>query len=430
MNYNSPVGVDRTDSVTDSGTTTPLSLKTTHGLARQPESRDAQHGGAADEALNGESDIARSGKRRLIIISAAVLLVLLVVAAYFLGSDDSVTLAEGADAADNQIPAVSTIVPGRSTVQGRITASGTLSARRPIPVGSVGEGGAVQTVLVDEGDWVRQGQVLAVIDRSVQSRQLQAQSAQVAVNQSDLQLAQSNLDRALQLVDRGFISQADVDRLTATRDAARARVRVAEAQTGELRARNARLNIVAPAAGLVLERSVDPGQVVGAGTQLFTLAKGGEMQLSAQISEADLSRISVGANAAVQPVGTDRSFVGQVWQIAPTIDEQSRQGTARIALSYDEALRPGGFATTTLQSGTVSAPVLPESAIQSDANGSFVFVVNPDDRVVRRPIKTGLVTSDGIVIASGLAGNERVVLRAGGFLSEGDQVTSRPARAD
>ena len=132
-----------------------------------------------------------------------------------------------------QIPAVTVLAPGSGTIEGVINATGTLAARREMPVGVVGEGGRVISVPVEAGDWVGAGQVLAVIDRSVQSQQAESQAAQIQVARADAELAQANLDRALQLVDRGFISKADVDRLTATRDAAAARVRVAEAQYGE-----------------------------------------------------------------------------------------------------------------------------------------------------------------------------------------------------
>ena len=101
-----------------------------------------------------------------------------------------------------------------------INATGTLAARREIPVGVVGEGGAVSRVFVDAGDWVKQGQVLVSVDRSVQVQQAAALEAQIGVARADAQLAQNELDRALQLVERGFISKADVDRKTATRDSA------------------------------------------------------------------------------------------------------------------------------------------------------------------------------------------------------------------
>jgi RND family efflux transporter MFP subunit len=321
--------------------------------------------------------------------------------------------------------------PGRTTVEGEITATGSLAARREMPVGVVGEGGRVVSVPVDAGDWVSQGQVLARIDRSVQSQQVQSFSAQVQVAQSDADLAQANLDRALQLVERGFVSQADVDRLTATRDAAVARVRVAQAQLAELRARNARLDILAPAAGYVLERNVEPGQTVSAGSPpLFRIARGGEMELLARLNEDALASISPGTRAQVRPVGTDKLFTGQVWQVSPIISEQDRQGTARIALSYAPGLRPGGFATATIASGTVVAPILPESAVLSDEDGAYVLIINGEDKAERRAVTTGTVTSKGIVIAEGLNGSERVVLRAGGFLTEGETVRTQLAELD
>ena len=127
------------------------------------------------------------------------------------------------------------------------------------------------------------------------------------------------------------------------------------------------------------------------------------------------------------PVGTDATYIGHIWQVSPTIDQQSRQGTARILLSYKPGLRPGGFATATINSGMVDAPMLPESAIQNDDKGSFVYVVGKGNKVERRAIKTGLVTANGIVIAQGLDGTEKVVERAGGFLSPGDEIRPRLA---
>lgn len=365
-------------------------------------------------------DAARERRKKMWIVIAVLVAGALIAAVMLSGGEEEAPFAapEGATT-----PAVTVMAPGAGTVQGLINATGTLAARREMPVGVVGEGGRVVSVPVEAGDWVRAGQVLAVIDRSVQSQQESAQSAQIEVAQADADLAQANLDRALQLVERGFISQADIDRLTATRDAAVARVQVARAQLGERRARNAQLNIVAPAAGLVLTRNVEPGQVVspGSGT-LFSIARGGEMELLARIGEVELDAVSVGAIGTVTPVGTDQQFQCTVWQKSPVIDEQTRQGTARCALSYDPALRPGGFASIELASGTSVAPRLPESAILSDDRGSYVYIVDADNTVVRRPIEVGTISDEGIVVESGLEGNERVVLRAGGFLTEGETV--------
>lgn len=367
---------------------------------------------------DGEED--RRSRRRLWIGGAVVLLALIAIwfKMHYAGADVA-----GADDKRKQAPVVSVIRPGRTTIEGAINATGTLAARRELPVGVAGEGGQVASVLVEPGQWVGAGQVLAVIDRSVQVEQQSSQSAQVEVARANAQLAQANLDRALKLVERGFISKAEIDRLTATRDAAVAQVRVAGAQLGVIQAQTRRLNVVAPAAGLVLERRIEPGQVVSAGSGvLFRLAKGGEMELKAQVGQVELAQIGLGVQAEVTPVGAARSFTGTVWQLPPVVDPATRQGAVRIALAYAPELRPGGFASAVIHAGSVVAPLLPESAILSDNNGSFVYIVGKDGKVERRPVKTGTVTANGIAVVEGLAGNEQVVMRAGGFLSPGETV--------
>jgi RND family efflux transporter MFP subunit len=387
------------------------------------------HDAATLGSFSDEGDGASRGSSRKVWLIGLV--VVLVLAAVWFMSHRTGDVADGADRKSAQAQSVSAVTPGRTTIQATISANGTIAARREMPVGVAGEGGQVVQVMVDAGDWVGAGQVLAVIDRSVQTQQVANGAANVSVSEADARLAQANLDRALKLVDRGFISKADVDRLTATRDAAAARVRVARASLGELNARSARLNIVAPAAGLVLARNVEPGQIVGSASGiLFRIAKGGEMEMQARLSESDLARLSVGTAADVTPVGTTTHFTGQIWQLSPTIDTNTREGIARVALPYDAALRPGGFASATISSGTVTAPVLPESAILSDDRGAFVYVIGGGNKIERRVVKTGDVTPRGIVVSEGLAGNERIVLRAGGFLNPGDvvrPVAARPA---
>lgn len=376
--------------------------------------------GALDSGIL-ENDRQRK-RRRLIIAAVIVAIAAIGVAAYFMMRGNETAAAAGQDKA-GQAQAVTVVAPGRDTVVRAINATGTLAARREIPVGVVGEGGQVTRVYVDAGDWVKQGQVLISVDRSVQVQQAAALEAQIGVARADLMLAQSELDRAAQLVDRGFISKADMDRKTATRDAARARVNVANAQLGETRARNARLDIRAPVSGYVLERNVETGQTVSGGSGiLFRLAQDGQMELQAALSEDDLALISEGVPASVTPVGTDRQFNGTIWQISPMINETSRQGMARISLPFDRALRPGGFASVEIKAGAMTAPVLPESAVQTSRDGSFVYIVGKDNKVKRRPVKVGTTTANGLTIAEGLDGTERVVLYAGGFLNPDEVV--------
>ncbi|MEO1488040.1 MAG: efflux RND transporter periplasmic adaptor subunit [Pseudomonadota bacterium] len=371
--------------------------------------------------VEGAASERSRGLPRIVLIGGGMLIALLLaIAAYFLLAGGE-PVAAGDD--ESQAPVVTVVAPGRTTISGIIEAPGTIAARREMPVGVEGEGGRVVSVPVDAGEWVRAGQVLAVIDRSVQTQQAAAQAAQLDVSRADAKLAQANLDRALKLVDRGFVSGADVDRLTAERDSANARVKVAEAQLKELRARNARLNIVAPASGYVLARNVEPGQSVSAGTPaLFSIARGGEMELLAQLSEAQLASLSQGVSAEVTLTGSEKTFKGQIWQLSPTIDQASRQGTARVALPFAQELRPGGFATARIDGGTITATVLPESAVLADGEGAFVYIVGEDNKAVVQRVETGSVTADGIAITQGLTGAELVVLRAGGFLNPGETV--------
>ncbi|MEN2786251.1 efflux RND transporter periplasmic adaptor subunit [Sphingomonas qilianensis] len=365
---------------------------------------------------------AESGRprRKWWVIGIVVVLALLAVG-YFLSKRAAPPAAAAQGAA--ALPSVTVAVPGRQMVARVISATGTLAARREMPVGVAGEGGLVTRVLVEQGQWVGAGQVLATVDRSVQAQTAASLAAQINVARADLAIAESEVKRAAALVDRGFISKADLERRTATRDAARARVSVAQAALGEQQARNGRLDIRAPAAGLILTRAVEPGQIVSSGSGvLFRMAKGGEMEMRALLSEADLAGLSVGVPAIVTPVGGAQSFKGQVWQVSPVIDPQTRQGVARIALSYNAALRPGGFAAADITSGGAQAPQLPESAVLSDDKGNYVFIVGAGNKVERRTVKVGAVSDAGVAIASGLSGSERVVLSAGAFLNPGQQI--------
>ncbi|MGK6323094.1 efflux RND transporter periplasmic adaptor subunit [Sphingomonas sp. DT-51] len=363
-------------------------------------------------------------RRRRWVLIAGIALLLAALVGYFATRHKDAPNAAPAD----QAPTVTVVVPGAESVARRVSATGSLAAKREMPVGVAGEGGMVSRVLVEPGQWVREGQVLATIDRSVQVQTAESLASQIAVARSDLTLAQAELERAQSLVDRGFISKADVQRRIATRDAAAARLKVAGATYSEQRARNARLDIRAPAAGLILTRGVEPGQIVSSASgTLFRMARDGQMEMRAQLAENDLRGVRVGSAATVTPVGDTRSFEGRVWQIAPIIDTQTRQGIARIQLSYDPALRPGGFASATIVAGAAREPELPQSALLSDDRGNYVYIIDAENRALRRDVKLGTVTEDRVAIASGLKGDERVVQSAGAFLNPGQKV--KPVRA-
>ncbi len=379
----------------------------------------------------------RSRRRRTLIIAAVVVGIVALAIALALMMNRGKRAEPPAGAASTggssggpsgQLPTVSVVVPGRSAVGRIITASGALAARRDQPVGVAGVGGRVTGVLVDAGSWVRAGQVLATIDRSVQAQQAAQLAAQIEAARANAALAQSNLERAQGLVAGGFVSKADLDSRRATRDAANAQVRVSQAQLGGARAQIGQLDVRAPTAGLILARNIEVGQIVGPSAgALFRLALGGEMEMRASLSQQDLAAVRPGMAASVTPLGLDRPAAGSVWQVAPVIDPQSRQGQVRIAIPYAPSIRPGGFAEARISAGSTTAPMLPQSAVLSDVKGNYVYIINDRKMVERRAIKIGEVSDAGVTIVEGLSGQEPVVLSAGPFLNPGQKVN--PVRA-
>jgi RND family efflux transporter MFP subunit len=372
----------------------------------------------------------RSRRQRMIAIAVGAAVILLVVAFLMLrGGERPPAAAPGAQG-KGQVPTVSVIVPGRTQVARVVTASGALAARRDQPVGIAGQGGRVTGVFADAGTWVRAGQVLATVDRSVQAQQAAQLAAQVEAARANAALAQSNYERALALQGRGFVSKAEIDSKRATRDAANAQVRVAQAQLGATRAQIGQLNVVAPTSGLLLSRAVEVGQIVSPGSgALFRLAAGGEMEMRAQVPQQDLVALRPGMAATVTPIGTTQGVTGRVWQVAPLIDPQTRQGEVRIAVPYSPSMRPGGFAEARITSGTTNAPLLPQSAILSDDAGKYVYVVNAKNIVERRAVQIGDFSEAGVAVISGLNGTEAVVMSAGPFLNPGQKILPRRAAA-
>ncbi|WP_188945935.1 efflux RND transporter periplasmic adaptor subunit [Polymorphobacter multimanifer] len=365
----------------------------------------------------GAESTARSGRKRWMIVAGVVLVVVAALVGWRMFGSEPVAAPPVA------VPSVTVVVPGTTEVTEMVTAPGSIAARRDDGVGVQGDGGRVTAVLVEPGQRVQRGQVLARIDRSIQTQQANRLAAEIRATEADAALADANLGRAQALVERGFISKADIDQRTASRDGARARVGVARAQLAELNARIAMLDVRSPANGLILARNVETGQVVGPGTAaLFRLAENGVLEMRAQVAEQDMARLKPGMSAEVTPVGSTESYRGQIWLLDPVIDAVSRQGIARIALPYSPGLRVGAFARARVQAGTGVRPVLPQSAIQSDARGSFVYVIGADNKVARRDVTVGTVSDQGVSIASGLVGSERVVVSAGAFLRPGETV--------
>jgi RND family efflux transporter MFP subunit len=289
-------------------------------------------------------------------------------------------------------------------------------------ISAEGEGGRIDAVLVEVGDVVKRGQMLARLDPSVLAPQVQRLAASVEEARAQAALSGAELRRADTMGATGALSQEEIGRRRAAAATDDARVKVATAQLAEAQARLDKAEIRAPANGTVLARSAEVGQMAAPGQLLFRIAGSGDVEMRGQVAERDLAQLSPNQPAKVYLTGLAKPFEGHVRLLGAVIDPQTRLGDIRVALAPSPALRPGAFARGEVVVSRAQRAVLPQTAVLSDSRGTYVFLVNGTNEVVRRPVRVANATPDGIVIAEGLTGNERIITTAGGFLRAGEKV--------
>ncbi len=321
------------------------------------------------------------------------------------------------------VPTVSVTEVGVSAMPTTVNIIGTIGARYDTPIGVEGDGGRVAAIYVEAGDHVKRGQVLARLDVSVLEPQVANLQASLELARAEADLAAAEYRRAVAVGASGALSGEETERRRSNSVTAAAKVKVAAAQLAEAQARLARAEVRAPADGLILTRSVEVGQTVSpAGGALFRLAEGEEVELRGQVAEQDLPLLQVGQPVTVRLTGTSRAYPGRVRLLAAVIDPQTRLGLVRVSLAPDANLRPGAFARAEVTVSNADRIVLPQTAVLSDEKGSYVLIINPHNTVERRPVHVSGIVADGVTIADGLSGKERVVATAGAFLQEGEVV--------
>jgi HlyD family secretion protein len=307
-----------------------------------------------------------------------------------------------------QARAVSVVQLEPRAITGALSASGTLRPREEAAVAAEVTGFRVLRVNADVGDTVRAGQVLVQLDPAL----LEAQIAQ-----AEAQAAQAD-DQAKRVADldgTGVLAQEQIAQRRFQAQAARANLR-------DLKTRLAKLAVVAPVSGVILERTVRPGDLSsGGGTPWFRIARDGRMELAADMAEDDLARIRVGQAATVTLPGGGQAQ-GTVRIVSPQIDTQTKLGQVRVLLPVRSDIRAGGFARAVFADASESTLALPETAIRYDAGGAAVMVVGADNRVKHVAVQTGQRGSGLVQIVKGPPAGSRVVQNAASFLLDGDLV--------
>jgi RND family efflux transporter MFP subunit len=321
------------------------------------------------------------------------------------------------------IPTVSVTQAGVSTVPTTVSIIGTIAARYDMPIGVEGDAGRVAAIYVEAGDHVKRGQVLARLNVSVLQPQVANLEAALEQARAEAELADAEYKRAQAVGASGALSAEETQRRKSTGVTAAAKVKVAAAQLAEAEARLARAEVRAPSDGVILTRNVEVGQTATPGGEaLFRLSEGGEIELRGQVAEQDLPLLKVGQAVNVRLTGTAQVYQGRVRLLPAVIDPQTRLGMARVSLTPDPNLRPGAFARAEVTVSDAERAVLPQTAVLNDDKGSYVLIVNSQNKVERRAVRVSGIVQSGVTISEGIDAKDQVVTTAGAFLQEGEVV--------
>ena len=354
-------------------------------------------------------------------------------------------------------PAISVVPAETREIVERAVITGTLVPRDEILVSPEIEGFRIIQLLVEEGDRVAAGQVLARLSTEMIATQEASNvaaiaRAEAAIVQAKSQIVQAeaaqtearlSLERAQTLIKTGNGTAAILEqrvsaaqgadgRLASARgglQASEADLATAKAAGTEIALRRARTAIRAPEAGIVNRRTARIGGTATAiGEPLFRLIARGEIELEGEVPETWLPRIKVGDPARLD-LEDGRQIVGKVRRVYPEVDRTTRLGKVRIALGDDPALRIGAFGRGTVEVARRTGVAVPVSSLLFSADGSAGVLVAKDGRVEARKVMPGLSAAGFSEIRSGLSAGEAVVARAGSFLRDGDRVRAVPPEA-
>lgn len=330
----------------------------------------------------------------------------------------------GTDEAGPGRPAltVETVAPVLHEIPRRVPASGAIAAWQEVVIGVELSGLRVAAVEADVGQQVHKGDVLARIDRSSLESDVVQADAGLAEAVAAAAEARANADRARALAGRGALSARETDQLVTASARADAQVESAKAQLANVRRRLAYATVVAPDDGVISARNVTPGEVVGAGSELFRLIRQGRIEWQAEVPERDFAAIVPGMTAQIEPIGAV-PVAGNVRTVSPGLDPGTRRGIAYVDLPSGSQLRPGMYVSGHLDLGSSQGRVVPLTAVTTRDGSHYVFTLGDDLHVREVKINIGTTVGDWIEVVDGLQGDARVVKGGAGFLRDGDFVS-------
>jgi RND family efflux transporter MFP subunit len=248
--------------------------------------------------------------------------------------------------------------------------------------------GEVQAVLAREGEAVKRGQLLVRLDPTELDWRLRQAEQTAEANRAQLDIARRALDNNRALVAQGFISATALDNSVANHAAAQANLNAALAAVEIARKARRDADLVAPIAGVVAQRLVQPGERVPVDARLLEIVDPSRLELEAAIAPADAVALRVGAPASLQVDGLAAPVSARVARINPSAQAGSRAVLAYLALEPQPGLRPGLFARGTVELGRASVVGVPASALRIEQSRPYMLQVD-GERAVQRPVTPG-----------------------------------------
>ena len=345
----------------------------------------------------------------------------------------------------------------QTTVRDTFSANGTVTADHLLPIAAATPGLKIQQVLVSEGDPVEAGQPLAILDNSILQAQLNqaqasVQSSQSAVQQkkaalvqaqASLNQAQSNARRYEQLAAQGAVSRQDLETQETTVATASAAVSVAQAdidsaqsdalgkaaQVQQLQTQIGQTEVTAPESGLVAERLAEVGDVTGS-DKLFSIIQNGSLELDALVPADQLPNVQIGAPVRIASSNNSRvNLQGTVREIAPLVNDQTRQATVKIDLPPSDQLRPGLFLQAAIATGAKPGLTVPTKAVLTQPDGSSKVFILSGNQAQAKSVQVGSIQPGSdpanaqVAITSGLEAGDRMIVSGVGYLKDGSAVT-------
>jgi HlyD family secretion protein len=332
---------------------------------------------------------------------------------------------EAADAAAPR-PAltVSLTAPRTANWPQVLSATGNITAWQEAVIGAEISNYRLTAVLVNVGDKVSKGQLLARIADENVAADLAQSVASVAEAEANLAEARFNAGRARQLRAAGFYSPQQAQQSLTAEQTALARLDAARARKQADEVRMAQTQVRAPDAGVISSRTATAGSLTQPGQELFRLIRGGRLEWRAEVTAAELERLRPGMTAILTtPAGN--TIKGSVRTLGPTVDPASRNALVYIdlpAAAVDAGARPGVFARGQIELGSTQALTLPQAAVVLRDGFTYVFRVDDHQKVNQTKVTVGRRLGEEIEILSGLDTGSRVVAAGGGFLADGDTV--------